>query len=96
MKELHKKENPTCGFYGSNEGRMMPTFPIITTAFSQCSASPKSRGPFSTCFHHINCKMKAAGFGEEYSSSLCVYQQIGGNYCNHFNDMAPLLPRCSS
>lgn len=41
------------------------------------------------------CKMKAAGFGER-NISLCMHQQMVGNDCNHFNDMTPLLPCCST
>lgn len=42
------------------------------------------------------CKMKAAGFGKKYWSSLCMQQQMVENDCNHFNDMTPLLPCCST
>lgn len=65
----------------------MPTFSMITKALSQKKFADHFL-LFSTTYI---CKMKAAGFGKGYRSSLCAYQQMVGNYCNHFNDMAPLL-----
>lgn len=79
------------------DGRRLP-LPIIATAFFPLCFSPPHRQHHAGHFPLVSttsiCKMKAVGFGGEYRSSLCMCKQMLGNYRNHFNDTAPLLPRC--
>uniref|UniRef100_A0A3Q3G9K8 Sulfotransferase n=1 Tax=Labrus bergylta TaxID=56723 RepID=A0A3Q3G9K8_9LABR len=69
----------------------MPTFLIIRESFSQCSAQRHLAEHFPARFHHGNLQDESCWVLE------WVLWQMVGDYCNHFNDMAPLelMPKSS-